>query len=748
MIVEFFSAVVGTILTIKEGWELVEIAKRSWDRLRGRHGEEAGKVASDAIREIVAAELKTLTASAQQAIDQAAPEAPPAQREILLDFLTQIPAQARATFRRPDDTSGRTVPAAWSIRTSNDLLPFLPPRLPDIRLGDAPSGADQWQLVERIGIGGFGEVWKAQHRQSPSQFTVFKFCLDAQARQELLAHELRVIEVVQQHLSDHPNVVRLLDLNLHADRPWLRYEYVQGQELGNWYQTWPTTPAERQQRTIEVLRVLAETLAICHAGFEQDDGRRVRVIHRDLKPSNILVDRRGQIKITDFGIGKLQSMRALAEAQQWTEYTRQVGSGLSILAGALTPLYASPEQRRGEEPTPSDDVYALGVLGYQLLIGNLQAEPSLDMDEELSDLGVPEALRSIIKKCLSGRRDRRYRDAGELGTNLQKLVEQANTPVRDTQKRVKQANTPVTDTQKRVEQANALVREVRPTEDLAAIVQSMPARGIIALTAGTYVLREPLRINKSLTLKGPGRDSCIITCRAEEAVLVVTDAERFGLEGVTFEHRGDSWADVVVIDAWEIDVRQCRFTGAFRDTQNNRGGMGIWLKGITRGKVIECESLGNGGNGISVGEQARPELLNNRCEKNRWHGIVYWGSAAGTARDNTCTENISDGIWVGNQAKAELVNNRCEKNQRHGIAYVDSAAGTARDNTCAENKGHGIWVGNQAKAELVNNHCERNQAGDVYKEPIDLGEIIGCLFSLFLGVVIAGVIALVRYLFF
>jgi hypothetical protein len=79
---------------------------------------------------------------------------------------------------------------------------------------------------------------------------------------------------------------------------------------------------------------------------------------------------------------------------------------------------------------------------------------------------------------------------------------------------------------------------------------------------------------------------------------------------------------------------------------------------------------------------------------------------------------------------------------------VDSAAGTARDNTCAENKGHGIWVGNQAKAELVNNHCERNQAGDVYKEPIDLGEIIGCLFSLFLGVVIAGVIALVRYLFF
>ena len=433
-----------------------------------------------------------------------------------------MPAQARATFRRVEDPSGRTAPADWKIRTSNDLLLFLPPRLPQIRPGDSPPGAAQWKLVERLGVGGFGGVWKAQHRQSPGQFTAFKFCLDAEARQELSAHELRVIEVVQQHLTDHPHVVRLLDVDLHAELPWLRYDFVPGQELGDWYQSWPNTIDQRLQRTVEVLRVLAETLAICHAGFEQNDGRRVRIIHRDLKPANILVDQRGRIKITDFGIGKVQSMRALAQAEQWTEYTRQAGSGLSVIAGAFTPVYASPEQRRSEAPAPSDDVYALGVIGYQLLVGNLHAEPSLDMDDELRELCVPEALRSIIKKCLSVRRERRYRDAGELSTDLRQFVEPSSTSVRSI----------------------VPEREVRPTEDLAAIVKSVPSGGIVVLAAGTHVLREPLRIDKSLKLKGPGRDACTIESSAEEAVLVVTGAEQFGLEGLTVLHKGDplgSW---------------------------------------------------------------------------------------------------------------------------------------------------------------------------------------------------------------
>ena len=97
MMVEFFSAVIGTVATLKDTFEVVEMSQKLWDHPRGRHGDNTGKVASDAIREIIAAEPTALEQPAKQAIDQAVPDASARQREILLDFLIQIPAQARAT---------------------------------------------------------------------------------------------------------------------------------------------------------------------------------------------------------------------------------------------------------------------------------------------------------------------------------------------------------------------------------------------------------------------------------------------------------------------------------------------------------------------------------------------------------------------------------------------------------------------------------------------------------------------------
>ncbi len=88
MIVEFFSAAIGTVAALKDTFEVVEMSQKLWDRLRGRHGDNTGKVASDAIREIIAAEPAALEQPAKQAIDQAVPDASARQREILLDFLT------------------------------------------------------------------------------------------------------------------------------------------------------------------------------------------------------------------------------------------------------------------------------------------------------------------------------------------------------------------------------------------------------------------------------------------------------------------------------------------------------------------------------------------------------------------------------------------------------------------------------------------------------------------------------------
>ncbi|MCX7700520.1 MAG: serine/threonine protein kinase, partial [Gemmataceae bacterium] len=518
MIAEFFAGLVVAACAAKQVGEVVEgvafvvrVARNVWEWLRDRHGEKSGATASEAIRQIVAADPATLNEQARQAVEQEAGSLPAIEREVLLDYLTQVPGRVRATFSRPEDPEGKTVPAAWTIRSSDDLLPFLPPRLPEIRPGDSPAGAPQWELVERLGSGGFGEVWKARHRQSERQLTAFKFCLDPAAQRDLLAHELRLIETVQQHLRDHPHIVRLIDFDLAADRPWLRYEFILGQELGRWLRTQPSDPNKREEIVRDILHTLAQTLAPCHAGFDAEDGRRVRIVHRDLKPENVLIDSRGQLKVADFGIGQVQSRQALAQADEWTRYSR-VGTGLSILASAFTPLYASPEQRRGEPPDPTDDVYALGVLAYQMLVGNLRAEPGPDLDDELKDLGISELIRQVLRKSLAARRERRWQDAGALSSALRQGGKAA-APSHGSRREVSAKDSPPSP----IPGSPPVTHRVQPTDDLAAVVARLPEGAVVELEAGTYELREPLRIDKSLTLRGPDRDHCAIVSAAPEA---------------------------------------------------------------------------------------------------------------------------------------------------------------------------------------------------------------------------------------
>jgi hypothetical protein len=127
-----------------------------------------------------------------------------------------------------------------------------------------------------------------------------------------------------------------------------------------------------------------------------------------------------ELKVTDFGIGGVAASQALAEVRQPTQRGELLGT---TLRGSHTPLYASPQQMRGEPPDPRDDVHALGVIWYQLLTGDLQSGPPTGLwAEELEEQGMPRELVRVLGACVAGKAERRPADAGVLAEQLEPLL--------------------------------------------------------------------------------------------------------------------------------------------------------------------------------------------------------------------------------------------------------------------------------------------------------------------------------------
>src|SRR5262249_39710282 len=152
-------------------------------------------------------------------------------------------------------------------------------------------------------------------------------------------------------------IVPLLDASLSSDPPCLKYEYIDGGDLAGLVGEWRVTGGGWRERS-EVMLELARIVAFAHRLSPP-------IVHRDLKPATVLVQNRPgghDLRVTDFGIGGVAAQQAIAEARLGTS-----------LRGSHTPLYASPQQMRGEPPDPRDDAYSLGVLWHQMLTGDLAA---------------------------------------------------------------------------------------------------------------------------------------------------------------------------------------------------------------------------------------------------------------------------------------------------------------------------------------------------------------------------------------
>ena len=378
------------------------------------------------------------------------PSSPPAVDALSLDRWQQIDTLFAAALERPADERTAFLRASCGQDPSlyhevlallasdteaasvlgESATDFAAPLLPGLQeaLGsetDLPAGArvGPYRIEGLLGRGGMGRVYLAERADGAFEKRVaLKVVKRGMDTDEVLARFRRERQLLAG--LDHPHIARLLDGGATEDgRPYLVMECVEGEPI--------TAYADRHRLPLDarlaLFEQIAEAVAYAHRNL---------VVHRDLKPSNILVTEDGQAKLLDFGIAKLLGDDDAA-------HTRE---GLRL----LTPEYAAPEQVRGEAVTTATDVYALGVLLYELMTGRrpcdlagpgllareralLHAEPprpsaALVPEAAAARATTPERLRrrlngdldTIVLKALRREPERRYASVGALREDLRR----------------------------------------------------------------------------------------------------------------------------------------------------------------------------------------------------------------------------------------------------------------------------------------------------------------------------------------
>lgn len=260
-----------------------------------------------------------------------------------------------------------------------------------------PTDCDEFRLLRLLGRGAMGVVYLAEDRWLERKVAV-KFIAapqpDARARARFLT-EARAIARLQ-----HPNVVTLFRVGEVQDHPYLVSEYLEGQSLAELPRPLPW------RRVLRIGLGLARGLAAAH---------RQRVLHRDLKPSNVFLTHAGEVKLLDFGLAEL------AEAGPPPGPTPK-----RVLVG--TPRYMAPELFRGESSTPRSDLYALGLVLYELCTGKLPPHargesPEANLLPPLTESvpGMDPEFASLIERCLRVPPAERFASAEALCEALERL---------------------------------------------------------------------------------------------------------------------------------------------------------------------------------------------------------------------------------------------------------------------------------------------------------------------------------------
>ncbi len=275
---------------------------------------------------------------------------------------------------------------------------------PQEELTTGSTFAERYQIIEELGRGGMGRVYKVMDTKVKEKVALKLLKPEIAADKktiERFSNELKFARKIR-----HKNVCQMFDLNEEKGIHYITMEYVPGEDLRSMI---------RMSGQLSIGTAVNIAKQICEGLTE---AHKIGVVHRDLKPQNIMIDRDGIARIMDFGIARSIRGKGI--------------TGAGVMVG--TPEYMSPEQVEGKEVDERSDIYSLGVILYEMTTGKVPFEgdtpftigvkhkSEAPQDPRELNSHIPEDLSRLILKCMEKEKDNRYQSSGELQAELE-LIE-------------------------------------------------------------------------------------------------------------------------------------------------------------------------------------------------------------------------------------------------------------------------------------------------------------------------------------
>jgi serine/threonine-protein kinase len=264
-----------------------------------------------------------------------------------------------------------------------------------------PKKIKSYEVIQVLGRGGMGEVYLAKHDMLERQVAIKRYSpipggKDDEKNTERFLREGQALAKIQHH-----GIVSIHDMFEYRDNMYMVLEYVDGYHVG---ELLSKGPLPLDISCIIGIK-LAEALAYAH--FHQ-------ILHRDIKASNVMVSKKGQVKLMDFGIARGEVLAKITQT--------------GLIVG--TPMYMAPEVLSGQEPSELSDLYGIGALMYQCLTGRklyshtsgtnmyaaIMAGKYIPIQKVVK--GVPRQLRNIVHQCLASKPEKRYSSVSEFRQTL------------------------------------------------------------------------------------------------------------------------------------------------------------------------------------------------------------------------------------------------------------------------------------------------------------------------------------------